>query len=152
MLRFYAMGQNKTVPTKASVSAFLKNVEDPVQQEDCYTAMALMQELTGEQPVMWGPSIVGFGSYHYHYDSGREGDMLLVGFSPRKGKLVFYIGANSEQNKPLLDNLGKYQSGKSCLYIKRLADVDIDVLGQIITTTYKHLNTTHNSKTNSIQP
>jgi len=119
------MTGNKTVPTTASVNAFLEGIKDVIQQRDSIRLAEIMPELTGEFPLMWGPSIVGFGSYHYHYDSGREGDMLCVGFSPRKGKLALYVDAQSNQNKPLLSALGKYRSGKSCLYIKHLKDVDL---------------------------
>ncbi len=133
------MSTNKTVPTNQSVSVFIQGVEDPLQREDCQRLAVLMEEVTGEKPVMWGPSIVGFGAYHYRYESGREGDMLMAGFSPRKGKLALYIGARSEQNKPLLQKLGRHQSGKSCLYLKRLEDAELDILRQMIRNTYQTL-------------
>jgi len=141
------MSGNKTVPTNASVTAFLMEVEDEVQRKDGFILVELMQALTGETPVMWGPAIVGFGSYHYRYESGREGEILLVGFSPRKGRLELYIGANSLPNKPLLEKLGKHSCGKSCLYIKRLADVNIEILGHIVSNSYKHLNKKYHQQT-----
>jgi hypothetical protein len=140
------MSGNKTVPTNASVTAFLMEVEDEEQRKDSLTLLELMQEITGETPVMWGPEIVGFGSYHYRYDSGREGDMLLVGFSPRKGKLSLYVGADLTQNKPLYKKLGKYGSGKSCLYISRLENVNMEILGRIISNSYDHLSKKYHPK------
>ena len=97
-----------------------------------------MRSITGEEPVMWGPSIIGFGSYHYKYDSGREGDMLLSGFSPRAQNFSLYVGAGSPVVKPLLEKLGKHSTGKSCLYIKRLSDVDEEVLKEIINSSHKY--------------
>jgi hypothetical protein len=140
------MSGNKTVPTNASVTAFLMEVEDEVKRKDGFTLMDLMQGITGETPVMWGSAIVGFGSYHYRYNSGREGDMLLVGFSPRKGKLALYLGADLFQNKPLYEKLGKYSSGKSCLYISRLEDVNMEILGRIISNSYDHLYKNYHPK------
>ena len=130
------MGTNKTIPTNASVTEFLEAVEDPSQKQDSFRLMELMKGITKEPAVMWGPSIVGFGSYHYRYESGREGDMLRVGFSPRKGKIALYIGAQSARNQPLLNDLGPHNSGKSCLYIKRLDKVDLEVLSKIISNTF----------------
>lgn len=135
------MSTNKTVPNKSSVTAFIREVEDPLQREDSKVLVRLMHEVTGESAVMWGPSIIGFGRYHYRYESGREGTMLMVGFSPRKGKLALYVGALSQQNKPLLPELGNHKTGKSCLYIKRLEDVDLRILRQIIENTYRTLKT-----------
>lgn len=129
------MSGNKTVPTNVSVPDFLKGIEDPVQQKDSCLLVELMEAIAAESPVMWGPAIVGFGSYHYKYESGREGDMLKIGFSPRKGKLALYVGALSGRNRPLRDQLGKYTHGKSCLYVKRLEDININVLREIITNT-----------------
>lgn len=124
------MTENKTKPTKVSVSAFLDQLTDETRRADARKLVRLMQEATGEKPKMWGPSIIGFGSYHYKYDSGREGDMPLVGFSPRKAATVLYVSTGESQ--ALLDKLGKYTSGKSCLYIKRLADVDQAVLEALV--------------------
>ena len=134
------MSGNKTVPTNSSVSAFLNAIENPSQREDSIQLMEMMKEVTGEPAVMWGPGIIGFGSYHYVYESGREGDILKVGFSPRKGKLVLYVGALSNRNKPILQNLGKFVCGKSCLYIKRMGDIDKEVLRQIIRNTHQNIS------------
>jgi hypothetical protein len=131
------MSGNKTVPTDIPVTAFLEGIEDPAQRQDSIRLTELMNEVAGEPAVMWGPSIIGFGSYHYVYESGREGDMPIIGFSPRKGKLALYVDALSKHNRPLLEKLGKYANGKYCLYIKRLADIDIKVLRKIISKTYQ---------------
>ena len=130
------MSENKTKPTKASVKEFLDNVEHPTRKEDGFTLLKVMEEITGEKPTMWGPSIVGFGSVHYKYKSGREGDMPAVGFSPRKSSLSLYIMAGFGEYKHLLDKLGKHKIGKSCLYINKLADVDEDVLRKMIKASY----------------
>ena len=138
------MAGNKTIPTKASVEAFINTVEDPVKREDSQRLVEIMKEITGEKPVMWGHSIIGFGSYHYKYESGREGDMIITGFSPRKQNLSLYVGAGSAKIKPLLKNLGKHTTGKSCLYIKRLSDIDLEVLKTIILTSYNHYKNKYN--------
>ncbi len=124
--------RNKTVPTGASVAEFLASVDAPARREDCRNVMALMQEATGEPPVMWGPSIIGFGAYHYRYATGREGDMPLVGVSPRKRALALYIMPGFADYGALLRRLGKHRTGKSCLYINKLADVDMSVLRQLV--------------------
>jgi len=122
------MAENKTKATKASVAGFIAALPD-AKRGDAKTLVKMMQAATAEKPKLWGPSIVGFGSRHYVYDSGREGDMPVVAFSPRKPALVLYIGAVGD---PLLDKLGKYTTGKGCLYIKQLADVDLKVLDKLI--------------------
>jgi hypothetical protein len=120
-------------PTPADVDAFLKAVPDEKRRADAHALLELMSSVTGEPPVMWGPSIVGFGSYHYRYESGRTGDSPLAGFSPRKANLVVYLVGGYEQRYPkLLEQLGPHKTGKSCLYLKRLGDVDLDVLRQLI--------------------
>jgi Domain of unknown function (DU1801) len=131
------MADNKTKPTKLSVAAFIGALADPARRADAKTLVKLMQSASQEKPKMWGPSIVGFGSYHYTYESGREGDMPLIGFSPRKSATVLYglgIGDSSEANdsRALLSKLGKHTAGKGCLYIKKLADVDENVLEAMI--------------------
>ncbi|HYL36066.1 MAG TPA: DUF1801 domain-containing protein [Bryobacteraceae bacterium] len=126
------MADNKTKPTKLSVTAFLDAVADPAKRADAKALIKLMQSATGEKPRMWGPSIIGFGSYHYRYDSGREGDMPLIGFSPRKAAIVLYLMTSSGDSPALLAKLGKHTTGKSCLYIKKLADVDQKVLQALI--------------------
>jgi Domain of unknown function (DU1801) len=126
------MADIKTKPTDQSVTAFLEGVENESRRKDGLALLALMQEATGMDAQMWGTSIVGFGSYHYKYDSGREGDMMQVGFSPRKQSLTLYIRGGFEQYTPFLDKLGKHKRGKGCLYINKLAEVDLNVLRQIV--------------------
>lgn len=130
------MAKNKTAPTKVSVEEFLQNVEHPRRKEDAYTLLKLYEEELGEEAVMWGPSIVGFGSYHYKYESGREGDMCAAGFSPRKSSLSIYITAGFDGYQDLLSILGKHKASKGCLYINKLQDVDMDVLRKIIRKSY----------------
>jgi hypothetical protein len=125
------MADNKTKPTKLSVSSFIGALTDETKRADAKSLVKLMQRATGEEPKMWGPSIIGFGSYHYTYESGREGDMPLVGFSPRKAATVLY-GTGIGDSEKLLATLGKHTTGKGCLYIKKLADVDQKVLESMI--------------------
>ena len=121
------------VPTAAAVDAFLEAVPDENRRGDARALLELMRSVTGEPPVMWGPSIVGFGSYHYRYESGRTGDAPLAGFSPRKANLVVYLVGGFEDRYPkLLEQLGPHKTGKACLYLKRLGDVYLDVLRQLI--------------------
>ena len=122
------MAELKTRPTSASVAAFLKTVADDERRKDCQTLVKLMKQATGAPAKMWGPSIVGFGTYRYVYASGRQGDWPLVGFSPRKQDLTLYIMAGFARYAALMKQLGKHKSGKSCLYLKRLGDVDMAVL------------------------
>lgn len=133
------MAELKTQKNEASVEAFLNSVSDEKKREDSFAILELMQEVTGEAPAMWGDSIVGFGSYHYKYASGREGDWFLTGFSPRKRNLTLYIMAGFKQYETLLAKLGKYKTGKSCLYINRLADVDLPTLRELIRQSAAHL-------------
>lgn len=126
------MAENKTRPTGASVDAFLAAVADDARRADCAQLAGLMGRVTGEPAVMWGDSIVGFGSVHYRYDSGREGDMPLVGFSPRKGDLSLYVLSGDEAEAALLTRLGRHKAGKACLNLRRLADVDLAVLEQLV--------------------
>jgi Domain of unknown function (DU1801) len=125
------MAENKTQATKASVAAFVDKIADPAKRADAKALVKLMQKVTGEKPAMWGPSIIGFGSYHYVYESGREGDMPLVGFSPRKAATVLYNCSGSGDDA-LLAKLGKHTRGKGCVYIKKLVDVDAAVLEKLI--------------------
>ena len=122
---------NKTQETEASVEAFLAAVEPHARQADARATCDLMTKVTGLPARMWGPAIVGFGGYHYRYDSGREGDAPLVGFSPRKAALTLYVGAR-HQDPALMARLGKYKTGKGCLYLNKLSDVDQGVLGEVI--------------------
>jgi len=125
--------ENKTQQTRASVAAFIAAIDDPARSADAKKLSKLMQEASGEKPALWGPSIVGFGSQHYRYDSGREGDTPLVAFSPRKAALVLYGVAGHDGAAERLSKLGKYATGKGCLYIKKLAEVDEKVLRELIT-------------------
>ena len=133
------MAENKTKQTANSPHAFVKRIADDQRRSDCLEMIGVMQEITGHPPKMWGTSIVGFGDYRYKYASGRENDWFLVGFSPRKQDLTLYIMAGFDKHDALLSKLGKYKTGKSCLYIKRLSDVDTSVLQDLIATSIKHL-------------
>ena len=126
------MAENKTKPTTLSVTAFIGAVTDPARRADAKLLVRLMQSQSGEKPKMWGPSIIGFGSCHYTYDSGRQGDMPLIGFSPRKAATVLYNVIAFSDSEALLAKLGKHTTGKGCLYIKTLADVDQQVLKTMI--------------------
>ncbi len=129
--------ENKTKPTKQSVSAFIKAVENDTRRRDATTVLAMMKKITGERAKMWGPSIIGFGEYHYKYESGREGDMLNVGFSPRKANMVLYVLGSLKENDPLFSKLGKFKRGRACLYVNKLDDVDLNVLEKVIAKSYK---------------
>jgi hypothetical protein len=135
-----AKAKLKTTVNDADVLKFLQSVEHEKRKEDSLVVLELMKEVTGEEPKMWGSSIVGFDQYHYKYDSGREGDFFKVGFSPRKQSLTVYIMPGFERYEELMDQLGKYKTGKSCLYINKLEDVDMEVLGQLIRESYEYMN------------
>ncbi len=126
------MADAKTKPTAASVEDYLKAIADPGRQKDCRTLARLMTRVTGRKPVMWGPGIVGFDSYHYRYESGREGDSCLLGFASRKTDLTIYVVTGFADVEPLLAELGKCRTSKACLYVKRLADIDLGVLEQLL--------------------
>lgn len=126
--------QNKTVAGDASVEDFLRTVEPEKKRSDSQALDALFRRATGWQPVMWGPAIIGYGSYHYRYQSGREGDFLATGFAPRKANLSIHIMPGYQDYSAILSRLGKHKIGKSCLYINKLADVDMDVLEELIQT------------------
>lgn len=126
------MAELKTKPTGVAVDAFLDAVPNPQRREDGKRVRAMMERLSGQPAAMWGPSIIGFGSYHYKYDSGHEGTMCRLGFSPRKAELVLYVLTGTEDQEALLARLGKHKTGKACLYIKRLSDVDEAVLEELI--------------------
>lgn len=128
------MSENKTRPTEVTVEDFIASVDHERKREEAKVLDALFREVTGWKPVMWGPSLIGYGSYHYVYDSGREGDMLATGFSPRKAKHSLYIMPGYENYSEILDRLGKCSMGKSCLYVNKLADIDLDVLAELIKT------------------
>lgn len=126
------MADNKTQATEISPAAFIAGIDHPTRRADAETLDALFRDITGWQPRMWGPTIIGYGAYHYTYDSGREGDMCATGFSPRKANLSLYIMPGYQDFGHILDRLGKHKLGKACLYINKLADVDIDVVAEII--------------------
>ena len=126
------MAENKTQPTAQAVSEFIATVEPQRRHDDAVTLDALFQKITGWEPRMWGPSIIGYGQYHYTYDSGREGDFLATVFSSRKANLVIYIMPGYADFNDILGRLSKHKLGKSCLYINKLADVDIEVLGELV--------------------
>lgn len=133
------MAKNKTIFTDSSVDAFINNVADPKKRDDSFRTIEIFRKITGHEPKMWGPSIIGFGSYHYKYESGHEGDAPLGGFSPRKDSLVFYFTTEPEIRKPLLEKLGKHKSGKSCVYVKKLEDIDLKVLEKFIESTVAYV-------------
>lgn len=132
--------QIQTVPTDSDVAEFLARITDDQERRDSETLIEMMQKISGKPPVMWGPAIIGFGSHHYKYASGREGDMPEIGFSPRKGKLSLYILDDAAKYPEIRKRLGKYTSSKACLYIKKLSDVDIKVLEELITAAYRDVD------------
>ena len=129
----------KTQPYDRNIPEFLSKVENPQKREDCFTLLDLMKEETGEEPQYWHSNMVGFGQYHYQYDSGHEGDWFLAGFSPRKQNLTIYIMSGFEQYEELMEKLGKYKTGKSCLYVNRLSDIDLNVLRELIQKSVKYM-------------
>ncbi|HJS22845.1 MAG TPA: DUF1801 domain-containing protein [Pyrinomonadaceae bacterium] len=134
------MAEPKTKPTQASVKEFLNQVSDKERREDCFAVAKIMEEITGEKPKMWGPSIVGFGTYHYKYASGREGDWPVAAFSPRKKDLTVYLMPGFDNRTELMQKLGKHSTGKSCLYIKRLSDIHLPTLKKLIKVSLKYLD------------
>ena len=133
------MAELKTKPTQASVKEFLNQIPDKERRDDCFAVTKMMEEITGHKPKMWGPSIVGFGTYHYKYASGREGDWPISAFSPRKKDLTLYIMMGFEKHPELMKQLGKHSTSKSCLYIKRLSDIHIPTLKKLIKSSVKQL-------------
>jgi len=138
-----AKAELKTKPTKATVEGFLHSVADEAKRADCFAVMKLMEQITKEKAKMWGPSIVGFGNYHYKYESGREGDFFITGFSPRAQNLTLYIMAGFDRYDELMKKLGKYKTGKSCLYVKRLEDIDLKILKELISASVKYMKKTY---------
>ncbi|MFD2943605.1 DUF1801 domain-containing protein [Flavobacterium notoginsengisoli] len=126
------MAVNKTTETTSSVTDFINAVENEVKRNDAFELLKIIQEITGFEPKMWGPSIIGFGSYHYKYESGHEGDAPLAGFSPRKTAMTVYFYLPEKEREELLPKLGKHTSSKACIYIKKLADIDMEILKKII--------------------
>jgi len=133
------MAELKTKATNVSVDKFLKSVKDETKREDSYKVLEMMKKITKHEPKMWGPSIVGFGKYHYKYASGHEGDMAIAGFSPRKQALTIYIVAGFKKYPNLMKKLGKYKTGQACLYIKKIDDVDMKVLKELVTESVKFI-------------
>lgn len=134
------MANLKTKLNDGDVQAFLNKVENEQRRQDCFDILALMQQVSGAEPKMWGDSIVGFGSYHYKYASGREGDWFLTGFSPCKQTITLYIMAGFDEYNELLNRLGKHSTGKSCLYIKKLEDIDRSVLKELVKRSVEHMS------------
>jgi len=137
------MAELKTKRNIGDVEAFLNSVPDEKKRQDSFTILELMKQVTGKEPEMWGDSIIGFGSYHYKYASGREGDWFLTGFSPRKQNLTLYIMAGFDGYDQLLRKLGKHSTGKSCLYIKKMDDIDADVLKELVKKSVEHMEGVH---------
>lgn len=137
------MAKIKTKPTNASVTDFINKVENEQKRQDSLKLIEIMKAISGEDPYMFGTSIVGFGSYHYKYKSGHEGEAPLIGFSPRKAAISLYVFTGLDTHKHLLDDLGKYTMGKACIYIKKLEDIDEQALVKVMKQTIKYLETTH---------
>ena len=140
------MAENKTQPTKASVTEFINAIDDKDKRADARKVAAMMRKATGKRAKMWGPSMVGYGSYHYRYASGREGDFMITGFSPRKQALTLYIMPGYGKFDALMKDLGKFKTGKACLYIKRLSDVDEDVLQNLISKSVEYMRANYETK------
>ena len=134
------MAELKTKKNDASVETFLDGIENEKRRQDCRAVVDLMADGTGEAPAMWGDSIIGFGSYHYQYASGREGDWMATGVSPRKQNLTVYIMTGFERHEALMKKLGRYRTGRSCLYVKKLEDVDLDVLRELVRESYARVS------------
>lgn len=137
------MAANKTKATDASVDAYFSGIEDNARREDCVALARLMTKATKHEPKMWGAGIVGFGSYHYKYESGREGDSCLVGFSSRKSDIAIYFVGDFPRRGELLGKLGRHKTAKACLYVRRLSDVDLKVLEQLVTASVKQRKLNH---------
>jgi hypothetical protein len=140
------MAENKTKPTTRSVTAFINGIDDKQKRADVKKVAAMMRKATGARAVMWGPGIVGYGQYHYQYASGREGDFMVTGFSPRKQALTIYIIPGFKPFDSMMKKLGKYKTGKSCLYINRLSDVDESVLERLISASVKNVRKNYETK------
>jgi hypothetical protein len=138
--------QAKTTPTESSVADFIKTLPDAQRQKDAKAIIEIMQKQSGFAPKMWGPAIIGFGNYHYKYESGHEGDSPLIGFSPRKAEFALYLSSAFEKRDELLKQFGKHKTGKACIYIKKMEDINVDVLKKMIAASLKY------SKANKNQP
>jgi hypothetical protein len=133
------MAKNKTTETEVSVIDYINAIEQEGKRQDSFKLIELMKNVSGEEPKMWGPSIIGFGNYHYKYDSGHEGDAPLIGFSPRKAAISLYVFTGLDEQLYLLDNLGKFTMGKACIYVKKLADIDEKALTNLMKETINFL-------------
>lgn len=131
------MPENKTRPSDANVETYIAAISDEQKRDDCRSLASLLQQITGEPPILWGDSIIGFGQYHYEYDSGHQGDAPLIGFSPRKREFAIYIMSGFEPLQSHLNKLGKHKTGKSCLYVKRLSDINLKALAELMTESLK---------------
>jgi uncharacterized protein DUF1801 len=137
------MAEIKTKQTDENVTKFLNTVADETKRKDCFEIVEMMKQVTGLPPKMWGPAIIGFGSYHYKYESGHEGDMCIIGFSPRKQNITLYVKTAAEGTNALLEKLGKHKTGKGCLYVNKLSDVNADVLKKIIKAGFDYMKAKH---------
>lgn len=138
------MAKNKTTETEVDVNAFIEEfVDNDQKKRDSYTLIELISKWSGAEPKMWGPTIIGFGKYHYKYASGHEGDAPMLGFSPRKAQFSLYVYSSTERSKELLKELGKFKMGKACIYIKRLSDIDTGVLQELCAESIRYLNKHH---------
>lgn len=140
------MAKNKTTGTDQSVMEFIGKVENEVKRNDSFKLVEVFKSITGAEPKMWGPTIIGFGSYHYKYESGHEGDAPMAGFSPRKDAIVLYVATDFEDREELLSRLGKHKSSKSCVYVKKLDDIDRNIMEQMITNSIAYIKGLYPSK------
>ena len=140
------MAKNKTTETNRSVTEFVSKVENEVKRDDSFKLIEIFKSITGFEPKMWGPTIIGFGSYHYKYESGHEGDAPLAGFSPRKDSLVLYFATEYKNREVLLSQLGKHKSSKACVYVKKLSDIDLKILETMIVNSMTHTTKLYPSK------
>lgn len=137
------MAEAKTKPTTISARELIGAITDPARRADATALMRIFQRATGEKPVMWGPSIIGFGKYHYRYESGREGEMCLVGFSPRSAAFSLYVLSGAKDEADLLSRLGKFKRAKACMHVKRVADIDPEVLEELVRVSAAHTQAIH---------
>jgi len=140
------MAKNKTTETAKSVIEFVNTIESDTQRADSFKLIEVMQKVSGQEPKMWGPNIIGFGSYHYKYSTGHEGDAPLIGFSPRKAAISLYVFTGAEEHQQLLDGLGKFNMGKACIYIKKLSDINHDKFQVMMEETMKFLISKYGKK------
>jgi hypothetical protein len=139
------MAKNKTTETSVSVEDFINAVKDEIKRTDSFSLIELLKKQTAFEPIMWGPSIVGFGRYHYRYESGHEGESPLVGFSPRAAAITLYLSAEFEKREALLEKLGKYKTDKGCIYVKKLADINLEILQKMIANHIEYIEKTYST-------